>query len=216
MAFHNAPFPLTVAALGAAPSWPVEVIQLGGGAEQRFTPAGDALRVYNAATAITKIADFDAIVQHFNGRRAQLFSFPLKDLTLWHPTTPEPFGTGGGIGSTNQLILNEGDAANAYNREIYLPKTGTIQIRAGVTLKTEGVDYTLAYTGATGGRVTWLTSVSGQALTWTGEFYIPVRYDIGALPEAEVFAMLNLAAGTGLRRPANIPLVEVRYLAEWA
>jgi hypothetical protein len=42
-----------------------------------------------------------------------------------------------------------------------------------------------------------------------------VRDDIGALPEAEVFAMLNISAGTGLRRPANIPLVEVRYPAEW-
>ena len=215
MAFHNAVFPLTLAALGASSQWPVEVIQLGGGSEQRFTTAGDALRAYNAGTAITHISDFDSIVQHFNGRRAQLFSFPLKDLTLWHRTAPEPFGTGGGVASTNQLVLNEGDATNAYNREIYLPKSGTIVIKAGVTTKTEGVDYTINYTGANGGLVTWLTSVSGQALTWTGEFYIPVRYDIGALPEAEVFAMLNLAAGTGLRRPASIPLVEVRYPAEW-
>jgi len=212
LAFHNVPFPLTLAALGAAPGWAVDVIKLGGGAEQRIATQGDGLRTYNAATAITKIADFDLIIKHFNGRRSMLFSFPLKDQTLFKVTL-EPLGTGSGIGSTNQLTLNEGDATNAYNREIYLPKTGTIHIFAGVTEKTEGVDWSLAYTGATAGTVTWITSVSGQTLTWTGEFYIPVRYDIEALPEAEVFAMLSTTVG--LRRPASIPLVEVRYLAEF-
>ncbi len=214
MAFHNVPFPLTVAALGAAPGWAVDVIKLGGGAEQRIALQGDAIRQFNAGTAISKISDFDLIIHHFNGRRAQLFSFPLKDHTLWKATL-EPFGTGGGIGSTNQLIINEGDSGNAYNREIYLPKPSTVQIRAGVTLKTEGADYTLNYTGVNGGLVTWLTSVSGQALSWTGEFYIPVRYDIEVLPEADVFAMLNLTTGAGLRRPANIPLVEIRYKSEF-
>lgn len=175
---------------------------------------GDAIRQYNAATAIQSISDFDAVIEHFNGRRAQLFSFPLKDYTLFTRTL-EPLGTGGGISSTNQLTLNEGDATNAYNREIYLPKTGTVQIRAGVTLKTEGVDYTLNYTGVNGGLVTWLTSVSGQTLTWSGEFYIPVRYDIEALPEADVFAMLNVTTGSGLRQSANIALTEVRYKTEF-
>jgi uncharacterized protein (TIGR02217 family) len=210
--FHNSLFPLTVAALGAAPSWAVDVVQLGGGAEQRIATQGDSIRRYNAATAITRISDFDAIVHHFNGRRSMLFSFPLKDQTLFKVTL-EPLGTGGGVASTNQLTLNEGDATNAYGREIYLPKTGTIHIFAGVTEKVEGTDWTLAYTGATAGRVTWLTSVTGQTLTWTGEFYIPVRYDLETLPEAEVFAMLS--STVGLRRPASIGLVEVRYLSEF-
>jgi uncharacterized protein (TIGR02217 family) len=189
------------------------VIELGGGSEQRIGLQGDSKRRYNAGTAISSVADFDAIVHHFNGRRAMLFSFPLKDHTLFKVTL-EPFGIGGGVGSTNQLILNEGDAANAYNREVYLPKQGTVQIFAGVTPKIENTDWTLAYSGATGGTVTWLTSVSGQSLSWTGELYIPVRYDIEQLPEADVFAYLG---GTQyLRRPASIPLIEVRYPAEFA
>jgi len=212
MAFHNAVFPLTVSALGAAPSWAVDVIQLGGGAEQRITTQGDGLRYYNAASAISKATDFDAVVHHFNGRRSMLFSFPIKDNTLFKATL-EPLGTGGGIASTNQLTYNEGDTTNAANREIYLPKPGTIHILAGVTEKIENTDWTLAYTGATGGLVTWLTSVTGQTLSWTGEFFIPVRYDIEVLPEAEVFAMLSETQY--LRRPAVIPLVEVRYPAEW-
>jgi uncharacterized protein (TIGR02217 family) len=213
MAFHNNPFPFTLAALGAAPGWAVDVIELGGGSEQRIGLQGDARRRYNAGTAISKVSDFDDIVHHFNGRRSMLHSFPLHDHTL-NKVTLEPFGTGGGIGSTNQLIINEGDSGNAYNMEVYLPKPGTVHIFAGVTEKVENTDWTLAYTGATGGLVTWLTSVSGQALSWTGELYIPVRYDIEQLPEADVFAYLG---GTQyLRRPANIPLIEVRYPAEWA
>lgn len=211
--FHNAVFPLNLAALGAAPGWAVDVIELGGGSEQRIGLQGDGKRRYNAATAITKTTDFDLVVQHFNGRRAQLFSFPLKDVTLFKRTL-EPLGTGGGVGSTNQLTLNEGDATNAYNREIYLPKPGTVHIFAGVTEKIEGTHWTLDYNGATGGTVTWLTSVSGQTLTATFEFYIPVRYDIDVLPEAEVFAMISQSQY--LRRPASIPLIEVRYPAEWA
>src|SRR6185503_7794923 len=98
-------------------------------------------------------------------------------------------GTGGGIGSTNQLIVNEGDSLNAYNREIYLPKSGTVHVFAGITEKVEGTHWTLAYNGATGGRVTWLVDVTGQALTWTGEFYIPVRFDVGSLPDVEILYM---------------------------
>lgn len=191
----------------------MDVIELGGGSEQRIGLQGDARRRYNAGTAITRMSVFEAVVQHFNGRRAQLFSFPLRDLTLYKRTL-EPLGTGGGIGSTNQLVLNEGDATNAYNREIYLPKPGTVHIFAGVTEKIEGTHWTLAYTGATGGTVTWLTSVSGQTLTATFEFYIPVRYDIETLPEADLFAQIS--ATEYQRRPANLPLIEVRYPAEWA
>lgn len=213
MAFHNNLFPMALAALGAAPGWAVDVVELGGGSEQRIGLAADARRRYNAGSAITKVSDFEDIVHHFNGRRAMLFSFPLKDVTLFKATL-EPLGTGGGIGSTNQLIINEGDSGNAYNQEIYLPVPGTIHVFAGVTEKAETTDWTLDYTGANGGRLTWVTSVSGQALSWTGEFYIPVRYDVEQLPEADVFAYLG---GTQyLRRPANIPLIEVRYPAEFA
>lgn len=214
MAFHNNPFPFTLAALGAAPGWAVDVIELGGGSEQRIGLQGDARRRYNAGTAISKVSDFEDIVHHFNGRRSMLFSFPIKDLTLYRATL-EPLGTGGGIGSTTQLIINEGDAGNAYNQEIYLPIPGTVRVFAGVTEKFETTDWTLNYgTSANGGRLTWVTSVSGQTLTWTGEFYIPVRYDVEQLPEGDVFAYLG---GTQyLRRPANIPLIEVRFPAEWA
>lgn len=215
MAFHNILFPLDLAALKATPRWPTNIIQLGGGAEQRVILQSDSLRQYDAATAISSIDTYRQVIEHFNGRRGPGFSFPLRDRTLYKVTT-KTFGVGGGIGSTNQLSFDEGDSGNSYIREVYLPQAGTIHVFAGATEKIEGVDWTLAYNGATGGLVTWLTSVSGLTLTWTGSFYIPVRYDTESLPGAELFAMLNDSAGSGLVQGVNIPLVEVRYPAEWA
>jgi uncharacterized protein (TIGR02217 family) len=212
MAFHDIAYPLDVRSMAATPSWPVDVLKMGGGAEQRVLLQGDSKREYEGAHGILTIADAQAVVKFFNGRRAQLYAFKLIDKSLFQ-AVGQPFGTGGGVGSTNQLVVNEGDTTNAYNREVYLPKSGTVSILAGVTPKVEGTDYTLAYNGATGGLVTWLTSVSGQALTWTGELYIPVRFDVGSLPDIEILYMMSSNTG-GVQGP-KVPMVEVDYPSEF-
>jgi len=212
MAFHNQVFPLDLAALKASPNWPTNIIKLGGGSEQRVGLQADSLRQYDATTAISSITVFNQVVQHFNARRGPLFSFPLRDKTLFKVTL-HPFATGGGIGSTNQLIVNEGDASNAYNREIYLPESGTVQIRANGNLKTESTDYTLNYSGANGGLVTWLTSVSGQSLTWTGNFYVPVRFEVDSLADVELIAMTSATGGK--TRGPSAPMIEVYYPGEY-
>lgn len=192
----------------------MDVIRTGGLSEQRVLLQGDSRRRYELSLAHLTLAEYRAIIKHHNARRAQLHSFPLKDLMSFSVTS-EPLGAGGGIGSTNQLTMNEGDASNAYNREIYLPVSGTIQIRANGVLKNETTDWTLAYSGATGGRVTWVTSVLGQSLTWTGEFNVPVRYDIGSLPDFELIARMSSTTGV-VRGAQSIPMVEIDYLAEWS
>lgn len=216
MAFQNVIFPLDLAALKASVTWPCNIIPLGGGTEQRVILQSDSLRQYDAATAISSVEIYRQVIEHFNGRRGPGFSFPLRDSTLFKVTT-KAFGTGGADGTTNQLSFDEGDSGNSYIREVYLPQAGTVHIFAGVTEKTEGVHWTLDYNGANGGRVTWLTGagVNGLTLTWTGSFYIPVRYDTESLPGAELFAMLNNASGVGLVEGVRIPLREVRYPGEW-
>ncbi len=186
------------------------MIRYGNRAEQRIALQGDARRRYEISLAHITDTEYRAITRHHNARRAKLHSFPLEDL-FFRSVTSEPFGTGGGIGSTNQLTLNEGDASNAYNREIYLPVAG-IQIRANGNLKTLTTDYTIG-TGANSGLITWVTSVSGQTLTWTGSFYVPVRYDIDELPSPTLIALLQTSAV--VRGPTSIPLVEVDFVSEW-
>lgn len=212
MAFHYELFPKSLSSLSGGPTWMTDVIRYGNRAEQRISLQGDSRRMYEIAVPFILPAEYRSIIKHHNGRRGKTHSFPLED-EFFKSVTAEPLGTGGGIGSTNQLTLNEGDASNAYNREIYLPKTGTIEIRANGNLKVEDTDYTLAYTGATAGLVTWLTSVSGQTLTWTGSFYVPVRYDLDQLPSPEMIALLQ--NGAVIDGPKSVSLVEVDYPAEF-
>lgn len=212
MAFHNELFPKALASISGGPSWMTDVIRFGNRAEQRISLQGDTRRRYEISLSYITGAEYRSIIKHHNARRGMLHSYPLED-EFFKSVTSEPLATGGGIGSTNQLTLNEGDAANAYNREIYLPKSGTIQIRANGNLKVENTDYTLPYTGATAGLVTWLTSVSGQTLTWTGSFYVPVRYDVDELPSPSLVALLETSAV--IAGPKSVPLVEVDYVSEW-
>lgn len=213
MAFLNTAFPVELAALSSGDEWAGTIVELGGGHEQRNLAWSDSKREFDAKTAPNlTLATLHTIRKHFNAVRGQTFSFPLRDRSFFQATT-EALGTGGGIGSTNQLTINDGNATNAYNREIYLPESGTIHIFANAVEKTEGVDWTLAYTGATGGLVTWLTSVSGQTLTWTGNFYLPVRYAISRFPSLELFIWNS--GGTGLVQGASLPLKEVRYGSEF-
>lgn len=212
MAFHDIEFPVAVRSISATPSWPVDIIKLGGGGEQRVLLPTDSKREYDAVYSVISETAAQQVAEFLNARRGPLHSFKIYDVFL-HKATAEAFGTGGGVGSVNQLIYDEGDAANSYIREIYLPKPGTVTIFAGATQKTEGVHYTLNYNGANGGKVTWLTSVSGLTLTWSGEFYIPVRFDTESLPDITAIAMIG--NGKIVAQGPTIPLVEVDYPGEW-
>jgi len=213
VSFHDYPFPLELSSLTPKTTWKTQVTELGGGGEQRAGLFADARRRYNATNPTLTLAQYRQIESHFNARRGQLFSFPLLDRSSFSVSN-EGLGTGGGIGSTNQLTLNAGDAGNAYNREIYLPKTGTITVRANTVAKAETTDWTLAYSGSTGGLLTWVTSVSGLTLDWSGQFYVAVRYEIDELPDSKLF--LWREDNTGLVEGPDIPLIEVRYPGEFA
>lgn len=220
MSFHNVLFPVALSALTAKTSWKNQITELGGGNEQRAILFNDSKRLYDLATkgAIT-IVEYQSISKHFNARRASGFSFPLRDNTLFKVTT-EAFGVGDGSTTVFQLSMNEGDSGNAYNREIYLPESGTIHIfdnAVEVTNSSGPVapgEFVLSTVGATAGQVTFGTApVTGHVLTWTGQFYIPVRYAIDELPDAELF-IVNPDA-TGLAKGMAVPLKEIRYPGEW-
>lgn len=76
-------------------------------------------------------------------------------------------------GSVYQLTKRYTAGASVQDREITKPVSGTLLIADAGTLKTETTHYTVDY--ATG-RVTLSFTPSG-AMTWGGEFDIPVRFD---------------------------------------
>jgi uncharacterized protein (TIGR02217 family) len=76
-------------------------------------------------------------------------------------------------GSVYQLTKRYAAGAQTQDREITKPVSGTLLVADGGTLKTETTHYTVDYTT---GRVTLSFTPSG-AMTWGGEFDIPVRFD---------------------------------------
>jgi uncharacterized protein (TIGR02217 family) len=193
------------------PVWRVDVIELAA-SSQRVILDTDALREYEGAHSTLTIQQARDIIKFFNARRGPGHSFKIRDKVLFS-TTAEPIGVAGGVASTMQLIINEGDATNAWNREIYLPESGSVVVRAGVTVMVENTDYTLNYNGANGGKLTWITNRSGQTITADFRFYVPVRFVSESLPDIEI--IMWRANNTGAVTGPTIALKEVDYPGEW-
>lgn len=189
--------------------WEDSVVRLGGGGEQRSIFWSDALRYYDANTPNLTLAQYLQIEKHFNARRGRGRSFKLRDRSSYRATT-EAFGVGDGSTTVFQLSVASGDSGNAYAREIYLPENGTISIFDNAS----PVSPTITYTGANAGRVTFSPApTTGHVLTWSGDYWIPVRYDTKEL-DPKLFIWRS--DGTGLVEGPSIPLVEVRYVSEFA
>jgi uncharacterized protein (TIGR02217 family) len=154
---------------------------------------------------------FRAVVALFRAHFANLYPFPFKD---WGDYQLDDDWIGNGDGTTTAFqivkvydpseILLGTQGALIYMREIYLP-------RPGLVVKVNGVTQTLTthYTVSATGLITFVTApASGHAVTVTGEFDVPVRFntnrldltinensiaEIGSLPIREVIGTAELA-----------------------
>jgi len=217
MSFLNSIFPLELSAIDSNDSWDNTIVALGGGGESRNINWSDSKRMFDAKTAANlTIPDLNTIRKFFNAMRGSGFSFPLRDRSLFQATV-ESFGVGDGSTTAFQLTLNDGNSANAYNREIYLPESGTIHIYNNGVEVTQGAgagNCVITYTGATAGIVTFGTApIAAHVLTWTGNFYLPVRFNLKSFPSASLFIWKS--AGVGLVSGPSLPMIEVAYPGEW-
>jgi len=94
-----------------------------------------------------------------------------------------------------QLVKVYRDAEFMFEQQrlIQNPKTGTLRLADDGVELTAGVDYTADYET---GLVTFLSSISG-ALTWGGEFYVPVMFE--SVPEFMITSYRNQQTGFALR-----------------
>lgn len=207
MAFDNVLLPLTPKTLAPAERWSTTVFQVGGGAEVRNQWWSKSLKAWDATFAdVVTLAQFQSLRNHHNARRGRTRSFPILDLTDYRASA-DAFGVGDGVIAAFQLKVARGDSGNAYSREVYKP-FGTTQIFVNATLKTAGVHYNLnATTGVvtfTGGNI----PTAGQALTWTGTYYIPARWDIDEGDFGALFMWVD--GGTQLVQTEPVRFVETR------
>jgi uncharacterized protein (TIGR02217 family) len=205
--FDNAVFPLETREIVARPRWQTTVVRTKSGATQRAANWADSLRLYDATMGVRTLAQYRTLEQHLNAMRGQAHAFPLLDRADSTATT-EGFGTGDGIATTFQLSKNDGNAANAYTREIYKPVSGTILVYDNAVLRTETTHYSINYST---GLVTFVTApVAGHVLTWSGTFYVPVRYTVDQL-DPKLF--LWVQSGRQLVDAGLVTLEETRDIA---
>lgn len=159
------------------------------GREQRIRQWATCRAKYDIGYSILDSTDptgsYRAVLALFYGHLGRLHAFRFKDWNDYQ-ATDERFGTGDGSDTTFQLsktydpslILLNVAGSLTYTREIYLLANTPVIKKAGVT-QTVTTDYTISATGL----VTFTSApANGAALTWTGQFDIPVRFDIDHLP----------------------------------
>lgn len=130
---------------------------------------------------------FRAVLALFRAHFGSLYPFPFKDWGDFELTN-EQIGTGDGSDLTFQItktydpsqIILGSPGSRTYVRDIYLPRSGLI-VKVNDVTKTiisgspPSGDYTISSTGL----ITFSSApANGHTVKVTGEFDIPVRFDI--------------------------------------
>lgn len=207
MAWMNTPFPPRLAfGIECDPEWQVRIATTIAGFESRNLEWSNARHRYDASFAIRSATDHQVIREHFHMARGPFHSWPLLD-PLDHDVsvTEGVMVLDSGSDASFQLYKQYGSGDFAYLRKITRPLSGARIYLNGV-LKTEGVDYTL---DEDTGLLTYVdTDALAEDITWSGQFYVPCRYDTMKLP-----VRLQTRGGDGMEYMVSsegIPICEVR------
>lgn len=210
MEFVDTPFPDRIAFQAKAePMWQTTLTALLSGFEATNQEWSQLRHSYDAGLAVRVASDYLLVKAHFNKMRGKAKSFPFFD-PIDHTVAQLAGLLVAEQGSPNDLhmLYQYGTGTGAYQRRISRPKTGTIAVyrtRSAVTSSITGsatIDYTTGIVSVTG-------HVAGDTYGWSGDFYVPCRYDIDRLPGV----IVNKEAGSDGELYVecdSIPIVEVR------
>jgi uncharacterized protein (TIGR02217 family) len=154
----------------------LEVIPLAGGGEVRNDEWAQPLLAFDISFP-TSERDDDVFLEVRNAYRATrrgLHSFKFKDWSDYQ-VADEPLGTGDGATTVFPLYKSYEFGSETFSRRIYQPVSPIVIKKNAVVM---GSGYSVDYTT---GIVTFspapLGGMSPDALTWTGDFDVPVRFD---------------------------------------
>jgi len=170
MSFINSPrFPEEISyGSSGGPKYKTSVVKISSGFEARNQDWSESRYEYNAAFGVRSLGALDELVSFFHEARGMANTFRYKDYADYTATAESVVSTG----ATFQLTKTYG-STNPYIRDITKPVSGAFTLYEDGSPLTVTVDYTIDYTS---GIVTKVSSMSG-AITWTGEFDVPVRFD---------------------------------------
>jgi uncharacterized protein (TIGR02217 family) len=203
MSWLNVPFPPRLAfGIECDPEWEVNVTTTVAGWESRNLNWTNARHTYDAAFVVRTLTDHKLIREHFHMARGRFHSWPLLDPSDHECSVAQGFVVTREADSLFQLIKRYGSGQFAYDRKITRPID--VAIYENGVLQTEGADYTL---DEDTGRLNFPGSnVDPDTITWSGQFYVPCRYDIGKLP----VRIVNRGNDEFLVSSESISIIEVR------
>jgi uncharacterized protein (TIGR02217 family) len=211
MVYVDIPFPDCIA-MGAQsdPTWSTSLAATIGGTEYANQNWADARHAYDVSFAVRNATDYLLIREHFHQVRGRAKSFPFKDFLDFEVTQAQGLLADDAIDPTGdyQMYRRYGSGADAYDRKITRPVSGTITVyRTRSSTTTDATaDATIDHTT---GLVTMANHLGGDVYAWAGEFRVPCRYDTDRLPGVAINREPGID-GDLLVRCDSIPLVEVR------
>ena len=176
------------------PRFKTIVVTGAAGAEQRSAQWATARWYFDVGHALRNPTQADTLRAFFLARAGRLRGFRFKDWSDYS-VTDEPLDHDGA--TSVQLTKTYTSGAVSYVRNIYKP------VAASVTFKVNGVALGTATYSTTTGIVTLAGALGGgDVLTWSGQFDVPVRFDIDDMEMEQ--------ADVGIRNWDRVPLVELR------
>lgn len=179
MAFHDVRLNVDLErGARGGPGFLTTVIGYGTGFEQRNQGWSFARGTWDASYGVQDKDDYTLLIDFFVARNGRLHSFRFKDWSDFEAITPQAFGLGDGVEVDFQLVKNYTDVGGGYVRRITRQIDSTLQVFLDGVLQTLTTDYTI---GALGVITMVVAPAVAEVLTWTGEFDLPVRFDIDKL-----------------------------------
>jgi len=162
------------------PRFFTDIATMVNGQERRLQNRSIAIHDYSYSFNNKHASEIATVKAFFMDRRGRFKSWLLKDWSDFQATN-EVIGTANGATTTFQLVKAYTAGFNSYSRTIRHIKTSTVVIKvAGVTQ--DGSSSPPAYTISATGLVTFAAAPAVGSVTWTGEFYVPVRFDTDYFP----------------------------------
>lgn len=206
----NVLFPLSSDRMASVVEYKTGITMTGGGGEQRVIEWDEGLINFNAVHGVRSLKDLQTLNRFHRARKGRGRAFLVRDL-LDYEATQELFGVGDGATTEFQLIKTYSDADEYGNgaadvRRITRPEVGAVIVFVNGVPLAEGVDYVCNYTN---GKIQFVViPVLDALLTWSGQFFVPVRFTEDKLPADEIY--YRLLDPSGPKGAGSIPDVTMR------
>jgi uncharacterized protein (TIGR02217 family) len=177
----NAVFPIHVSAGSpGGPDWPAEIVQLASGREERNTAWSSPLRVYDAKFGVRTPAELYEVLALYQVARGRLRGFRFLDWSDYRSRAPnfapvatdQALGTGDGTRTAWPLTKRYSFAGEHFDRRTTRP-FGTLLVAIDGVPQPSG----WSVDGTTGTVTFTVPPADGAALSWGGQFHVPVRFD---------------------------------------